>query len=172
MYRQYIGPQGMGKCIKQLERKVKSWTTWTHKTSPGCGNLVVAPSHTTYGETPVCAPQTIAKRAISIKICLANLTLNLRQAVVSQQLSIAATASLTVITPCFFTFGGVEGLAVNCSSIIYTFNSNWTYTILVWLSRTPVANLYMWTSIGSSSWMANSGTILHASSMTCIIFLL
>ena len=76
--------RGTGKCTKRLVRRVKPWTTWTHQTSPGCGNLVLAPSHTTVGETSVRAPRTVSERANSIGICLANLTLNLGQAPIRQ----------------------------------------------------------------------------------------
>jgi len=56
-----------------------------HQTSLGCGNLVLAPSHTTLGETSVCTLQTIAKRASSAEICLAKSPLNLGQAPAGQQ---------------------------------------------------------------------------------------
>ena len=45
-----------------------------------CGNLVLAPFHTTLGETSVRAPQTVAERASSTEICLAKLVLNLGEA--------------------------------------------------------------------------------------------
>jgi len=55
------------------------------KTSLGCENLVPSPSHTTSGETSVRAPQTVAERAGSFRICLAKSLLNLGEAPTSQQ---------------------------------------------------------------------------------------
>jgi len=52
-----------------------------HRTSPRCGNLVLAPSHTTSGEALVHTPQTIAKRASSNEIFLAKSPLNLGQSI-------------------------------------------------------------------------------------------
>ena len=62
----------MGKGAKQLACRIESRTTGTHQTSPGCGNLVLAPTHTTSGATSVRAPWTVAERASSTRICLAN----------------------------------------------------------------------------------------------------
>jgi len=59
-----------------------------HQTSPGCGNLVLAPSHTTSGETSICTPWTVAERANSIGICLAKSPLNLGQDHTSEQLGL------------------------------------------------------------------------------------
>ena len=61
------------------------WTTKNHQTSLQCGNLVLAPSHTTSGETSVHTPQTVAERASSIGICLDKSSSNLGQAHTSQQ---------------------------------------------------------------------------------------
>ena len=48
-----------------------------HQTSPGCGILVLAPSHTTVGENPVCTQETVAERASNTEIFLAKSPLNL-----------------------------------------------------------------------------------------------
>ena len=56
-----------------------------YQTSPGCRNLVLAPSHTTSSETSVRSPWIVAKRARSTGIFLAKSPLNLGQAHTSQQ---------------------------------------------------------------------------------------
>lgn len=70
------------------------------KTSLGCRNLVLAPSHTTSGETSVLAPHTVAKRASSFEICLDKTLLNLGQAPLSQQMvPLSGDRSKTTFAP-------------------------------------------------------------------------
>jgi len=80
------GHEEQGSVRSDLCTGTNSETIQTSQTSQGCGNLVLAPFHTTSGETSVCAPWTVAERASSTGICLANLTLNLGQAPISQQM--------------------------------------------------------------------------------------
>jgi len=53
---------------KGMDRRDKT----TSQPSQGCRNLVSASTHTTLGETSVCAPWADAERANSVGICLDN----------------------------------------------------------------------------------------------------
>ena len=70
-----------------------------HQTSPGCGNLILTPSHTTLGETSVRSPWTVAERASSTRICLTKLTLNLGQAPIRKQCMFAMVGEVAEGSP-------------------------------------------------------------------------
>lgn len=66
--------------------RAKPQTTENNQASLGCKNLVLAPSHTTSGETSIRTPWTIAERDSSIEIFLAKSPLNMGQAFTIQQM--------------------------------------------------------------------------------------
>jgi len=81
-----IGCEGLIDAHSNVCSRSKHGQLEAHQTSPGCGNLVLAPSHTTLGETSVYTTWTIVERASSTEICLAKSSMNLCQAHTNQKM--------------------------------------------------------------------------------------